>query len=359
MRIEAQAFETDRLNAQSLRNLIKNDTASVIVAESTPGGLAGYCVVLFRKGTAVARLYSMATDTRVRGTGVARALMGAMEADAKERGSLFLRLEVRPDNAAAIRLYESFGYKPFGRHFQYYEDDTDALRYEKSLLAQGVRSRRRVPYYAQTSDFTCGPATMLMAMAALDPETRLGRPLEFRLWREATTIVMTAGVGGCDPVGMAVALARRGFKASVHATESGPLFLDTVRSPWKRQIMTIAQEDFRREAKDLKVPIRIGALSLPRLRQVLSEGGIVIVLISPYRLYHERVPHWVVAYEADERHVFVHDPWLDPDETESPLAKAALAIPLKELERISVYGKSRLRAAVVVEAGPRGGAEST
>ena len=74
------------------------------------------------------------------------------------------------------------------------------------------------------------------------------------------------------------------------------------------------------------------------------------MLISPYRLYHERVPHWIVAYDVDDRHVFIHDPWLDTEQTESPINKAALAIPLKEFERISVYGKSRLRAAVVVEA---------
>ena len=62
------------------------------------------------------------------------------------------------------------------------------------------------------------------------------------------------------------------------------------------------------------------------------------------------MPHWIVAYDVDDRHVFIHDPWLDTEQTESPINKAALAIPLKEFERISVYGKSRLRAAVVVEA---------
>ena len=77
-----------------------------------------------------------------------------------------------------------------------------------------------------------------------------------------------------------------------------------------------------------------------------------------YRLYRERVPHWVVAYDHDGEHVFIHDPWLEPDEAESPINKAALAIPIAEFDRISVYGKSRLRAAVVVEA-PGSGLDQT
>jgi ribosomal protein S18 acetylase RimI-like enzyme len=356
LRIETAAFETDRLTTQSLRNFIDSDSASLHVAEATPASrttpsrLIGFCIVLFRRGTVVARLYSMAVDRSARGSGVAQALMQAMETDAAEHGSLFLRLEVRHDNTAAIRLYESFGYKPFGRYLGYYEDKADALRFEKSLLLHADASSRRVPYYSQTTDFTCGPAAMMMAMAALDDTQGMSRRLELRLWREATTIVMTNGVGGCDPVGMAVALGRRGFTTSVHMTQAEPLFLDTVRSPWKRDVMTVTQEEFRAEAREMKIPIRIGALKVPRLKSALEDGGIVIVLISPYRLYHERVPHWVVAYDVDDRHVFIHDPWLDTAQTESPINKAALAIPLKEFERISVYGKSRLRAAVVVEA---------
>ena len=133
-------------------------------------------------------------------------------------------------------------------------------------------------------------------------------------------------------------------------TQAEPLFLDSVRSPWKRDVMTVTQEDFRTEAREMDISIRIGALKAPRLKTALDAGGIAIVLISPYRLYRERVPHWIVVYDYDDRHIYIHDPWLDLDEAESPLNKAALAIPHAEFERISVYGKSRLRAAVIVEA---------
>jgi hypothetical protein len=131
-------------------------------------------------------------------------------------------------------------------------------------------------------------------------------------------------------------------------SQSEPLFLDTVRSDWKREIMTVTQEDFRAEARAMEIPVRVGALSVERMKRHLAEGGLAIVLISTYRLTHERVPHWVLAYDFNERYIFVHDPWIDTDSHESHINKAGMAIPIEEFERMSVYGKARLRAAVVV-----------
>jgi hypothetical protein len=41
------------------------------------------------------------------------------------------------DNLAAIRLYEALGYGSFARRRFYYEDRTDALRYQKPLPRLG------------------------------------------------------------------------------------------------------------------------------------------------------------------------------------------------------------------------------
>jgi len=43
---------------------------------------------------------------------------------------------------------------------------------------------------------------------------------------------------------------------------------------------------------------------------------------------------------------------VDPDEHEEPLGKAGLAIPMDEFDSIAAFGRSRLRAAIVVEAEP-------
>jgi ribosomal protein S18 acetylase RimI-like enzyme len=59
--IENAAFATDRISRRSFRLLIERDTASVLVADE--GDLTGYCVVLYRRGSGVARLYSIREPT--------------------------------------------------------------------------------------------------------------------------------------------------------------------------------------------------------------------------------------------------------------------------------------------------------
>ncbi len=130
--LETRAFAGDRLSRRSLRRLLGRPSAHLIVAESE-GRLVGYALVLFRHGSSMARLYSIARDgtTAPRGTG--RALLVAAERAAAARGASGLHLEVRPDNANALHLYESSGYRMTGRRARYYEDGADALRMAKTL----------------------------------------------------------------------------------------------------------------------------------------------------------------------------------------------------------------------------------
>ena len=93
----------------------------------------GYYLLLFRARSGVARLYSIAVDGRHRGRGLAAALLADAERAARSRGRSRLSLEVREDNAAAIRLYERVGYAFHGRHADYYADGAGARRYEKRL----------------------------------------------------------------------------------------------------------------------------------------------------------------------------------------------------------------------------------
>ncbi|MGN6763740.1 MAG: GNAT family N-acetyltransferase, partial [Rhizobiaceae bacterium] len=130
--IENAAFATDRISRRSFRLLIERDTASVLVADEGDG-LMGYCVVLYRTGSGVARLYSIAVSPGTNGRGVGKALLQAAEDAAFENDRLILRLEVREDNPRAIMLYEKNGYRPIGKEPDYYEDGATALRYEKML----------------------------------------------------------------------------------------------------------------------------------------------------------------------------------------------------------------------------------
>src|SRR5438270_12430373 len=135
--IENAAFEGDRLTRRSLRAHLTKSTVSLLVAEAEVGGYAqaiGYALVAFRSNSKKARLYSIASDPQHR-LGLGRLLLAACEKEAARRGAESLVLEVRPDNARAIALYEERGYAKFGTLADYYEDGASAVRYEKRLSA--------------------------------------------------------------------------------------------------------------------------------------------------------------------------------------------------------------------------------
>jgi ribosomal protein S18 acetylase RimI-like enzyme len=105
LRLENACFSGDRISRRSFRRFLESAGASCLVAEAN-GQMLGYALLLFRSGTAMARLYSFAVDPAARGSGLSRRLLAAAEADAFERERILLRLEVREDNAPARALYE-------------------------------------------------------------------------------------------------------------------------------------------------------------------------------------------------------------------------------------------------------------
>jgi ribosomal-protein-alanine acetyltransferase len=137
--LERAVFSADRLSRRSLRAFIASPHRPVLVAV-VDGALAGYALVALRERSASARLYSIAVDRRVGRRGVGRALMAACEDYARARDRVWLRLEVRADNDAAIALYRSLGFREFGHYEDYYADGARALRLEKRLDSAPVPS---------------------------------------------------------------------------------------------------------------------------------------------------------------------------------------------------------------------------
>lgn len=135
--IENAVFSGDRISRRSFRKLIERETAETLLAVAEDR-VAGYAIVLFRKGSAVARLYSIAAAPGFGGRGVGRMLLEAAEDAAFGHDRMLLRLEVRQDNARAVWIYERAGYRYIGREPDYYEDGAAALRYEKALRCETV-----------------------------------------------------------------------------------------------------------------------------------------------------------------------------------------------------------------------------
>lgn len=140
LELEEACFEQDRISGRSFRRLIGAPSAILLVAERD-GGLLGYALLLLRRGSEIARLYSLAISRQARGQGLGAALLERCEEQAWARGCRRLRLEVRTDNASAIGLYERSGYVRFARSVGFYEDGSDAWRYEKPLGAPAPTAR--------------------------------------------------------------------------------------------------------------------------------------------------------------------------------------------------------------------------
>jgi GNAT superfamily N-acetyltransferase len=180
--------------------------ACLIVAQRS-GQLAGYALLLFHRGASLARLYSIAVAPAWRGHGLGQRLLDEVQARALERHCAWVRLEVRADNPAAVSLYEANGYQRFAVVEDYYEDHAQALRYEKRVLSEAPPPARQVPYYA---DHRVHLWRRLPDDGHGRDCTRVpDRDEEIQLWREATTVFMTAGHGGCSPQGGAGGLEAR------------------------------------------------------------------------------------------------------------------------------------------------------
>ena len=133
--LEHAAFSTDRAERRAIRHAIRSDTMDVLALLMEDRGevLVGAAVLERRRGSRVARLASIAVAPNRGGLGLGGRLLDAAEDRARTTGCDRLRLEVRADNGAGIRLYEGRDYSRFAVRPDYYEDGMEAWRYERRL----------------------------------------------------------------------------------------------------------------------------------------------------------------------------------------------------------------------------------
>jgi ribosomal-protein-alanine acetyltransferase len=348
--LENASFDTDKLSRRSFRHWLTTEHRALLVAE-IERRVAGYILIIYHPGTRLARIYSLAVSPQQRGSGIAKALMTAGEQAAREDGRLYLRLEVSVDNAPAIGLYEALGFQKFGLYRDYYQDHKDALRYQKRIRRYlDTPQHRSVHWLRQTTPFTCGPVALMMAMHELNRNYRPSREEEINLWREATTIFMTSGHGGCHPLGLALAAKRREFSVEVWINQAGTLFIDSVRNDDKKQVVELVDNCFKREAEQQGIPVQYANITQSDLIAAFESGAIPLILISTFSMDRKKAPHWVVMSGFDNDCLYMHDS--DPDEgRQSELDCQFIPIAREDFDRMSCFGKTRLRTAVIVRAG--------
>jgi ribosomal protein S18 acetylase RimI-like enzyme len=345
--LEKSCFSTDQLSRRSFRHWLTTSHRTLLVADMA--GLAiAYILIIYHPGTRLARIYSLAVALEYRGFGLAKALILAGEQAAQDDNRFYLRLEVGIDNNPAINLYEALGYQKFGIYRDYYQDHKDALRYQKRIRRYtDSLQHRSVHWLRQTTHFTCGPAALMMAMHGLNRAYQPSQEEEMNIWREATTIFMTSGHGGCHPIGLALAAKRRNFNVDVWINQTGTLFVDGVRNEDKKQIVELVDRGFKRQAETQRIPVHYGNITQTELIRAFTAGAIPLILISTFLMDRKKAPHWVVMSGFDDDCLYMHDS--DPDDNrQSILDCQFIPVAREDFDRMSCFGKSRLRTAVII-----------
>ncbi|TRW50002.1 GNAT family N-acetyltransferase [Aliidiomarina halalkaliphila] len=349
LRIDKACFPYDAMSRRSFRRFVQHEHGHMVVLENATGQALGYAILLFRQATKLCRLYSFAVLPEAQGEGYGQQLMDYCIDQARAENCLFLRSEVRADQQRAVSFFERFGFVQLGLRTDYYDDHADALVFQKQLhYFDSAKVPRLVPLLTQSTEFTCGPASLLMALAWFDRAVANPQHEELEIWREATTIYMTSGHGGCGPHGLARAAIRRGLEAQVYVSKPGPVLLDSVRNEQKRNVMMRIQEADIAALKAAGVRIHHRDYALSRLEKDLNAGKLVIALISTWQFDRQRAPHWVLLTAVDNEYVYLNDPDDDLLPWQTITERQYLPIPRAIFEKAFSYGSSRLRAAVVL-----------
>lgn len=209
------------------------------------------------------------------------------------------------------------------------------------LIGDGGHRRdvpaRPVPYYAQTADFSCGAAALVMALHALRG-TPVTRSFEFDVWRDGTTI----GTLGMDQWGLAAAAALRGVRATVVAERERTFGEPSkvARERFTKQQLEIAwfvAGENRRRAREAGVAWQHRAPTHDDLVHALAQGQVPVLLVDLWTLGRQyEAPHWVVVVDADEQDAVLHDP--DPD---GPGVRTVTPGALQEAADVSRYNADR------------------
>lgn len=98
---------------------LENQCAAFLVAEDESGKVLGYAGLLVMMDEGY--ITNVAVFPEYRRLGVAAKIIEVYMNFAQANQLAFLTLEVRPSNAAAIALYQRFGFEEVGRRKNYYD----------------------------------------------------------------------------------------------------------------------------------------------------------------------------------------------------------------------------------------------
>ncbi len=130
MAIESSEFGNDAWSSDMMSAELGDTNGYYVVAHPVgePTQVKAYAGLRAPFRSAQADIQTIAVVPDARRHGLGRALMNALMVEARDRGASELFLEVRDDNPAAQRLYESLGFDRIAVRPNYYQPDgVDAI----------------------------------------------------------------------------------------------------------------------------------------------------------------------------------------------------------------------------------------
>lgn len=212
------------------------------------------------------------------------------------------------------------------------------LKAATGLGTLGVGVRVDVPFYTQSLDFSCGPACLLMAMAAHEPGTVLDRGHEIDVWREANLVE----IGATSRYGLALAAHRRGFRPRIVGSCDRMAYKTQIlaRISVDEDLLDLFFDDARAKSRAASIPEEIRPVTMADIEAALLAEEVPIVLTDT-RMFtpEEEVPHWVVVTGMVDDTVYLHNP-LDAEHARDQ------ALPLERFLAGFGYGGDQLMVAV-------------
>lgn len=208
----------------------------------------------------------------------------------------------------------------------------------------------KVPYYQQSLNFTCGPASLLMVMKAFGLRKKMERTEEMVLWREATTLLWPRGpgFGGCMLVGLAAAAGRRGLEAEIHADWNGggsdPYAGFRTRVRDRVEVPRLLWRHDLERAQESGARYQRGWPGLEGIEARFNEGWLPVLLVNCKYLHGSPGGHWVVMTGFDEDSFYINDPWICEDQGQTAADVTNRAIPRRKFVGVAQYAGHKVRS---------------
>lgn len=164
-----------------------------------------------------------------------------------------------------------------------------------------------IPFYRQHYDFTCGPASLMMAMKYLDRTMRLGKGMEIDLWREGNLVAVL----GTSRYGLAYSAAVRGFSVKVASNTGGLDFVDKFVPQLTDPDLQILKDHFyerKNRCRKMGVRERVEIITGKILGKSLFLNHVPLIVTNSSFFSKDNLPHWIAVTGIDDKYLYYYNP---------------------------------------------------